>query len=317
MAVTFESKTPISRGDATYRIATHDIDIDAENNGRHVLPDIAWLEKSIEDRGQDVPCIVTKDGSRARMVEGHSRWRAIVNINKRRAPENQLLVWCVYSRGNPVDALITGFVTNRERNSLTPVDEGYFVNRMLKFGKTIEEIAAICHEDVPWCKQRLALVSLTPEAQTAVSAGTVKVPAAVALSKLAAEEQRRYLKSGGRMTAAAIKHSSAPVIVRAKKLGLPELKEILRAVVEDGELPPAFREEMHSKKGIVAGEPLHTFCGLILDMLNPPKAASPAKEKGKPGPKRKRKAAEPPVAQVQQLLDAVVSEPHYESIDQV
>jgi ParB-like chromosome segregation protein Spo0J len=214
MGVDFESSEKITR-DSTYYIATQDIKIDSENNGRHVLPDIAWLVESIETNGQRVPCIVRKDGLRAVMVDGHNRWRAICEINKKRKVADRLKVRCEYFRGNEVDALEAGYIANRH-NPLQPVDQGYFVARMLRFGKTIEQIAEICREDVAWCNKRLELVSLTPEARDAVSKGDTPLTAARALAKLAAEEQRRFLKSGKKITPAAVRKFAAPAAPKPK-----------------------------------------------------------------------------------------------------
>lgn len=243
MAVTFESKNEVTRGSA-YFFETHDIDIDAENNGRHVLPNIDWLIESIKKDGQKTPCSIRKNGKRACMVDGHSRWRAICEINKERKPAERLKVWCVYFEGNEVDALVTGFVQNRERNALQPVDEGYFVARMQRFGKTLEQVAEICHEDVKWCKDRLAYVQLTPEAQELASNGKLKPSAAQALAKLASEEQKRYLKSGGALTPRAIKQSVQSVNgdgapEKRKRPSVADVREVLRKIAEDGEYPTA------------------------------------------------------------------------------
>lgn len=210
MAVEFKTTGDVQRGHS-YWFETSDIVIDADNNGRHDLPNIEGLIADIERDGQLTPCLIRKDGDRPVMVEGHSRWRAIVDINTRRKPGDRLKVWCVYFRGNEIDGLIAGFAANRERNSLTPIDEGYFVNRLMKFGKTIEEIAKITRADVAWCKDRLALVSLVPEAQASVSAGEIKPSAAKALSKLSAADQRRALKetdTKGRVTTKTIKKAA-------------------------------------------------------------------------------------------------------------
>ena len=212
MAVTFETSGKMERG-SSYWLDTGDIDIDAENNGRHVLPDISWLVESIKTEGQRIPCLIRKNGARAMMVEGHSRWRAICQINRDRKPEERLKVWCVYFQGNEVDALQAGFEANRERNALTPVDEGYFVSRMIKFGKTLKQIAEICHEDEAWCKQRALLVQLTPEAQKRVASDPkMKITAAVALAQLASAEQKRLLASGEKLTASAIKRAAHPPV---------------------------------------------------------------------------------------------------------
>jgi len=226
MAATFEvSGNKVTRED-TFWLDAPDIHIDAENNGRHDLPDIDWLIASIEKTGQNTPCLIRKDGQKALMVEGHSRWRAIVAINKKRKPEDRLRVWCALFRGNEVDALMVGFAANRERNALTAVDEGYFVHRLMKYGKTLDEIAVVVHETVAWCKQRLALVSVTPEVQKAVTDGAMKPNAAVALSKLSADLQRRAVKertAKGKVSAEAVREATgkkAPVSLKKLRLEL-------------------------------------------------------------------------------------------------
>lgn len=218
MPATFEVTGQKATRFDTFWLDPQDIHIDAENNGRHDLPPVEWLIDSIEKNGQTTPCVIRKDGQKALMVEGHTRWRAIVAINKTRKPADRLRVWCSLFRGNEIDALMVGFAANRERNALTPVDEGYFVHRLMKYGKKLDEIAGIVHETAAWCNQRLALVSLTPEVQQAVTDGAIKPGAAVALSKLSSDLQRQAVKE---RTA---KGKVDPVAVRAatgKKAPIP------------------------------------------------------------------------------------------------
>lgn len=264
MAVTFESTETVTRG-SSYFLATQDIDIDAKNNGRHVLPDISWLEESIKKEGQHTPCTVRKNGKRALMVDGHSRWRAICNINKGRKPEERLKVWCVFFEGNEVDALVAGFQQNRERNDLTAVDEGYFVARMQRYGKTLPEIGEICHEDEKWCQQRLSLVSLTPEGQAAVADHSLNIPAAIALSKLAAEEQRRFLQSGAKLKAADIKRAQAEASgkkVTPKKPSVAQVYAIIHGIAAHDEYPEGLKESCTKDElcewimGFISGDPV-------------------------------------------------------------
>lgn len=225
MAATFETNEKVTREDVFW-FAPEDIDLDVKNNGRHDLPDITGLIASIEAHGQQTPCRIRKNGQRAVMVEGHSRYRAIVTINKKREPDQRLRIACTLFRGNEVDALIVGFAANRERNALTAVDEGYFVHRLMNYGKTEEEIAAIVRETPEWIKQRLAMVSLTPEAQKAVSEGALKPSAAVALSKLSAEVQRKAVKernAKGKVKPEAVREATgkkAPVSMKKIRLEL-------------------------------------------------------------------------------------------------
>lgn len=225
MAATFETSEKVTREDVFW-FAPQDIDLDVKNNGRHDLPDITGLIDSIEKHGQQTPCRIRKNGQRAVMVEGHSRYRAIVAINKKREPDQRLKIACTLFRGNEVDALVIGFESNRERNALTPVDEGYFIHRMMNYGKPLEEVAATIRESVEWCKNRLALVSLAPEAQKAVSEGALKPSAAVALSKLSADVQRRAVKertAKGKVKPEAVREATgkkAPVPLKKLRLEL-------------------------------------------------------------------------------------------------
>ncbi len=225
MAATFDTSEKVTREDVFW-FAPQDIDLDVENNGRHDLPDITGLIASIERYGQQTPCRVRKNGQRAVMVEGHSRWRAIVEINKHRKPEDRLKIACTLFKGNEVDALMIGFAANKERNALTPVDEGYFIHRLQNYGKPLDEIAAIVRESTDWCRKRLALVSLTPEAQKAVSEGALKPSAAVQLSKLSADVQRKAVKertAKGKVKPEAVREAAgkrAPVSLKKVRLEL-------------------------------------------------------------------------------------------------
>lgn len=240
MAVTFETKQAVERG-SSYFFTPSDIVIDAANNGRHTLPDITALIADIKANGQQIPVLVRKDGTRPVLVEGHSRWRSIVEINKDLPPDKRLKVWAVYMRGNEVDGLIAGFSANRLRNALTPVDEGYFVVRMEKYGKTLEEIATICGEDVPWVKQRRDLTMLVPDAQASVASGELNLNAAKSLSKLSSDVQRRALKErdkNGKVTPASIRaitsngHAKKPA-----RPSLTQVRAVLQGIAAHGEFP--------------------------------------------------------------------------------
>lgn len=241
MGVDFQSTEKITR-DSTYYIATQDIEIDAENNGRHILPDIAWLIESIEKDGQKVACIVRKDGKRAMMVDGHNRWRAICEINKTRKPEDRLRVRCEYFRGGEADALEAGYIAN-QHNPLQPIDQGYFIARMMRFGRTLEQIAKICREDVEWCKKRLELVTLTPEAREA--AANAPLTAAVALARLAAGEQRRFIKESGgqKITPAAVRKfvaaskPKAEVVAAKSKPSIKAVYDVLHGIASHDKYP--------------------------------------------------------------------------------
>jgi ParB/RepB/Spo0J family partition protein len=228
MAVGFETKGDVTRGHVYY-FEPSDIELDADNNGRHDLPDIAGLIASIKANGQLQPCIVRKDGKRAKLIAGYSRWRAVVEINKERKPADRLKLAAVYTDANEIDAIMMAYEENASRNSLTPVDHGYMISRMMKGGKSIDDVATAIRQDVSWVKTHLALVNLVPEAQAAVSNGTIKPSAAKALSKLAAAEQRRAMTerdTKGRVTSKSIK-ASQPADERERFANVTELRQAI------------------------------------------------------------------------------------------
>ena len=225
MAVGFETKGDVTRG-TVYYFEPSDIDLDTENNGRHDLPDITGLVASIAANGQMQPCVVRKDGKRAKLVAGYSRWRAVVEINKDRKGDDRLKLACVYTDANEVDAIRMAYEENAERNSLTAVDHGYMISRLVKGGKTIDDVATLIRRDASWCKTHLALVNLVPEAQAAVTKGEIKPSAAKALSKLAAAEQRRAMTERdkkGRVTAKTIK-TGQPAETKERHANAKELR---------------------------------------------------------------------------------------------
>jgi len=69
-------------------------------NGRVELPDISWLVESMVALGQRVPVEVRNEGGKPVLVSVHSRWRAAVEINKKKLTKGKFLLRCVYSRCN-------------------------------------------------------------------------------------------------------------------------------------------------------------------------------------------------------------------------
>lgn len=250
MAVEFKVEHTRS---SEYLFAPKDIKFKPELNGRHELPDIEWLIDSMVRNGQLQPVLVRNDGGFPVLVAGFSRWRAAVEINKRKLTPAPFKLRCVYFKGSEQHGLLANISENRERNSTTPIDDGYNICRLERYGMTLEEIAAIYHEDPPWCKKRMALVSLTPEAQAAVKNGKVKPNAVVALAKLSEAEQRRCLeeaKSAGRaITSGSLKPKAD------KRL---TVRELLKAGSCLEDLPFEYQ-----KTGGVQG-----FCERVIDYLS-------------------------------------------------
>lgn len=203
-----------------YLILPKDIKFKPELNGRHELPDIEWLVTSMVKNGQLQPVLVRNDGGMPILVAGFSRWRAAVEINKRKLTPKPFRLRCVNFSGSEQQAFLANIEENHKRKDTTEIDDAFNCARLERYGMSHQEIAEVYHENVAWVKKRIALVSLTVESQKAVKEGRVKPNAAATLAKLSEEEQARAVKE------ATVEH---PVTNGALK---PPPKPGLRAVVK-------------------------------------------------------------------------------------
>ena len=244
-----------------YLLLPEDVVIRPELNGRHELPNIDWLKADILQRGQLQPVMIRSDGGQPVLAAGFSRWRAISEINAGRDAKDKLKLRCCYFRGNEADAFLANIAENRGRNGTTAIDDAYNIARLEKYGRTVAEIAAFYSEPEAWVTSRLSLVNLCPEAQAAVSDGSLKPTAAVQIAKLAEAQQREKLKGGHKLTAAGLKAESSG---KPPKPTLNTLAGILRAVVDDGKYPAGF-ERIDSADSV--GDSLAAFCTALLAMI--------------------------------------------------
>ena len=168
-----------------------------ELNGRHEAPDIEELIADIVRRGQLEPGVVRNDGGKAVLSAGFSRWRAIMEINKRKLTPVPLAFRAIFRKGNELDGFLANISENRFRKQTTQLDDAYNVKRLEDWGQTEEQIAEIYLTDVKWVRKMMKLVALDPAAQKAVASGKIKSAAIAAVSKLTTEQQRKVVKEAG------------------------------------------------------------------------------------------------------------------------
>lgn len=203
MAVQFS--TDIKRIDA-YLAYPEDIAIVPELNGRTDKPDIEWLITDILAHGQHTPVIIRKDGLIPTLVAGFSRWRAVSEINKRNLAQGmKIKLQCKLALCNEEEAFLLNISENRFRNPTTAIDDAHNIKRLLNiYGKTEEEVAGIyfptaktegeLKEAAKFVRDRIALLTLSPEAEEAIKSGRVKESAAKAIAKLSQAQQREVIK---------------------------------------------------------------------------------------------------------------------------
>lgn len=235
MAVEFKSDC---KRTSEYRFYPEDIQIKPELNGRHDKPDIEWLIVDILKIGQHTPVVIRNDGGKAVLCAGFSRWRAIGEINKRKLLPVKMQVRCTYTRSSESEAFLINISENRFRNPTTPVDDAHNIKRMLNnYAMTEEQIAEIYFPTAKtpselkaakkFVKDRISLISLTPEAEKAVTSGRIKESAAVAISKLSESQQREALKGEGKVKLPKKARTPKPTVADA------ELRRRVAVMLED------------------------------------------------------------------------------------
>lgn len=214
------------------------IKVRPEMNGRTELPDIEWLVESMVAIGQRVPVEIRSDAGKPVLNSGYSRWRAAVEINKKKLVEGKFLLRCVYARCNEQEGFIANIHENHVRNAPTALDDAYNIRRLESWGRSYEEIAEIYHRrngkgepDTRWVKNRLGLIALGNDARQALKDGRLKPTAAQAIAKLSEEQQRERVKGTGKV--------AAPPKARAERIG--ESGAAILAKANDGLLAECAR----------------------------------------------------------------------------
>jgi ParB-like chromosome segregation protein Spo0J len=259
MSVQFKSEH--KRG-TEYLFYPEHLVIQPELNGRHTLPDISELEADIERNGQGVPVTIRSDGGKAVLVKGFSRYRAIVNINKRSKVKRQIR--CTYTQLTEPEAFVENITENRFRNATSEIDDAHNIARLMKvYAMTEEQIGEIyfplAKEDhqkkkaVRWVRTTGALANLTPQAEKALREGKLTTPAARQLAKLSQEQQREELAVVG-------KAKEKPKTSSGVKTGLKfaVLKDELQKVIDTGKFAGI------GGKVVEAGDDLVEFLGRLL-----------------------------------------------------
>jgi ParB/RepB/Spo0J family partition protein len=214
MAVSFVGE--IGRAETTYSAYPEEILVVPELNGRHEHTDVETLAADIEKNEQLQPVVCRKnDAGNPVLVFGHRRYRAICLLNERN-PKSPRKIIFTYKKYSETEAFIAAIGENRFRKDVSPIDDAANIELLRrKFGKSDEEISrvyfpeAISEEELKqalrFVKDRAALIELDPAAAQAVRDGRLKITAAVALSKLSREQQRKKVAKTGKIKGKDIK----------------------------------------------------------------------------------------------------------------
>lgn len=236
MPVTF-TESNIKRSEGQWTALPEDLDLLPELNGRHDLPNIEWLIASILEVGQIQPVTIRKTGGRPALTAGYSRYRAIYEINKRKLTPEPMRLWCSYKQYTDKQAFIVTIHENIVRNATTPMDDAYNIQKLINvFGMQMEEIADTYRASLAWVKDRLTLLEVAPEVETAIREGRIKPTAAIAIAKLGRAAQKAVVSKPGPVTAKDVK-AAAPK-PEPKEAPKSDLKSALRVLLAECDLQP-------------------------------------------------------------------------------
>lgn len=241
MPVTF-AESDIKRSEGQWTALPEDLDLLPELNGRHDLPNIEWLISSILTVGQLQPVPIRKTGGRPTLIAGYSRWRAVAEINKRSLTPEPLKLICTYRQQTDKQAFISTIHENIVRNATTPMDDAYNIQKLINvFQVSMEEIADTYRTSQAWVKDRLTLLEVAPEVETAIREGRLKPTAAVAIAKLGRAAQKSLVSKPGPVTAKDIKAAAPPPAKAEPKAPVaihPEVREAIAVLLAECDTQP-------------------------------------------------------------------------------
>ncbi len=160
--------------------------------------------------------LIRRNGPLFEVVDGRQRVRAAIEANKRRKGRaEKILVPVTTRREDDADSFAVTISANEHRTEDTPLVKARKADRLLKLGKTEEQVATCFRMSVSALRQLLSVLESDKSVQDAVESGEMAVTAASKLTKLSREDQKAAIKdlraSGTGMSRGVVKEK-----VRAK-----------------------------------------------------------------------------------------------------
>lgn len=186
-------KIPFKKGDV-FLIDPALIELPADLQGRAYEPDLTDLIASLKTQGQLQPIGIRKDGDKVVAVYGFSRVRALRAVNES-VPGEKMLCKCLYLDINEFEAFTRNITENRERNAVSVVDTAINIAKLRdRFGKTLDEIAALYRRSPAWVRSHLHILGLDEPTRRKLHTGELALSTALELVKIPAAERSDVLE---------------------------------------------------------------------------------------------------------------------------
>ena len=166
----------------------------AKTNVRHGVKkaDYEDLIPSIRQRGILQPLLVRKNGKGYEIVAGRRRYLAVQSLEKE-GLEIEAIPCAIMAKGDDAAAVEASLIENVARLPMDDMDQFEAFQRLLKEGRTIEEIANTFGVTEIMVKRRLAIANLAPKIRTAYRAEEIDGETLRALTLASKQQQKDWL----------------------------------------------------------------------------------------------------------------------------
>lgn len=166
----------------------------AKTNVRHGVKkaDYEDLIPSIRQRGILQPLLVRKNGKGYEIVAGRRRYLAVQSLEKE-GVEIEAIPCAIMAKGDDAAAVEASLIENIQRLPMDDMDQFEAFQRLLKEGRTIEEIANTFGVTEIMVKRRLAIANLAPKIRTAYRAEEIDGETLRALTLASKQQQKDWL----------------------------------------------------------------------------------------------------------------------------
>lgn len=154
--------------------------------------DVAW----ILTHGVQKAVLVEKCGDQCVVVDGRQRVINSREANCRLVAEGgeRIMIPVAPKRGSAIKLFQISVICNTHRRDDCPVTEAFKMQQYLDMGHNENDCAELWGVSKYTIRNRLNLLSLCDEAQSAITAGTITVTRALGLINLSAKDQKAALK---------------------------------------------------------------------------------------------------------------------------
>ncbi len=154
--------------------------------------DYADLIPNVRQRGILQPLLVRKSGKGYEIVAGRRRYMAALSLEKE-GVEIEAIPCAVMAKGDDAAAVEASLIENTARLPMDEMDQLEAFQRLLKEGRTSEEIADTFGVTEIMVKRRLAIATLAPKIRQAYRAEEIDGETLRALTLASKQHQKDWL----------------------------------------------------------------------------------------------------------------------------